>query len=191
MDSHGNRDDGAHFFQRLVALHATTKNAPTAPNDGIRAFEFIQDDLEFNDALSHPDTRILTPRRLKVYFSSLHPNEWVFEQDADVTSPNHHMALCCTAAGTDSLTRDTAHSRSPLEGGETLVLLFRSLRGSRGLEFGRALPRYQQAGIVGVFLAFCAFVRAPFATIRLLYDMEMDFQRRLQEEATLMRNLRH
>lgn len=42
-----------------------------------------------------------------------------------------------------------------------------------------------------VFVAVCAFVRAPFATLRLIYGIEMDFQRRLQEEATLMRSLRH
>lgn len=44
---------------------------------------------------------------------------------------------------------------------------------------------------MALFLAVCAFVRAPLTTLKLIYDVEMDFQRRLQEEATLMRTLRH
>jgi hypothetical protein len=42
-----------------------------------------------------------------------------------------------------------------------------------------------------LFLTVCGFVRAPFATLGYIYDLEMGFRRRLQEEATLMRSLRH
>lgn len=38
MDSHGNRDEAANFFQRLHALRKTTKNIPKARNDGIDAW---------------------------------------------------------------------------------------------------------------------------------------------------------
>jgi hypothetical protein len=54
---------------------------------------------------------------------------------------------------------------------------------------GLFLGIYMQA-LGDLFLAVCAFVRAPFATLKSIYDIEMDFQRRLQEEATLMRSLR-
>lgn len=191
MDKHGNREDPANFFQRLHALYTTTKNAPTALNDGMDAFEFIQDDLEFNNALSRPDGRILTPGRLKVYFSSLHPNEWVLEHDADgnVSTPAYGpVSNGCRDRQSIPLT--------PL----ALNLLWKAVRLLASC-FG-AYKVHVTWTLVGLFLgvneqaigdafrAVCAFVRAPFAALRLIYDMEMDFQRRLQEEATLVRSLR-
>lgn len=192
MNNHGNRDDAANFFRRLHAFRTPNKDTPKAPNDGIDAFEFVQDDLEFNNALSRPGARILTPRRLKVYFSSLHPNEWVLEQDADGNVSTPAYGPVSSGCGDRQSMPVT-----PL----ALLLLWKAVRllafycgayevhvawTSVGLFLG---VNMQTLG--DVFLAVRAFVRAPFATLRLIYGIEMDFQRRLLEEATLMRSLRH
>ena len=192
MDSHGNRDDTANFFQRLHTLRKTTKNTSKARNDGIDALGFIQDDLEFHSALSRPGARIMDPRRLKVYFSSLYPREWVLGQDADgnVSTPAY-------GAVSNSCKDRQSIPVAPL----ALVLLWKAVR--LLASYCGAYEVHVACTLVGLFLgvnnqalsdvffAVCAFVRAPFATLRLIFDIEMDFQRRLREEATFMRSLRH
>jgi hypothetical protein len=200
MDSNSNRDNASLFSsaeqeedraQRLHAPHTTNMNAPAAPELDVDAFENVQAGLQFNTAFARSDAKILMTRRPKLYFSSLRPNESILARGTD-------GSVFAPARGSVSV--GCQDRQSFLLTSLALVLLWKaagflaSCFGAYevhvtctlvGLFFGI----YMQA-LGDLFLAVCAFVRAPFATLKSIYDIEMDFQRRLQEEATLMRSLR-
>lgn len=199
MDSHGNRNHSADFMpdeedaelaQRLRALHTTVKVTPAALRDGLECFEFVQDDLPFGTVFGRPGAWIPV-RREKVYFSSVHANGWVLIRDADGTvsgSPYGHISKGC-------------HNRQYfLLTSFALVLHWKAVAFLASY-FGayEAHVTWSMIGLflginkqtlVDVFLSVCAFVRAPLATPKSIYDMEMEFRGRLQEEATIMRRLR-
>lgn len=197
MDNRDNRDRSARFFsdegdaelaQRLRALHTTVKVTPAALRDGLECFEFVQDDLPFDTVFGRPGAWIPV-RREKVYFSSVH---WVLIRDAHGTvsgSPYGNISKGC-------------HNRQAfLLASSALVLLWKAV--AFLASYSGAFEVHVTWSLVGLFLginkqtygdvlfAVCALVRAPFATLRSIYGMEMEFRGRLQEEATIMRRLRH
>jgi len=201
MDSHMNRDHSAHLFfgerndglaQRLHALHTNMGNTPTALADGLDGFEIIQDDLQFNTAFARSDARVLIPRRQTFIFSKLCPNKLILIRDANgnVFTPAY-----------GPVSKGCQDRQSIPVTSLALILLWKAVRllasclGAYEVHVawtvvGLFLGVNKQT-LADVFFAVCAFVRAPFATLKSTYDMEMDFWRRLQEEPTIMRSLRH
>lgn len=178
-------------MQRLRAFHTTIKATPAALKDGLNSFEIVQDGLPFNTVFGRPGAWIPV-RRQKIYLPSVHANERVLIRDADGIvsgSPCGHISKGC-------------HNRHAfLLISSALVLLWKAVEFLAS--YFVAYEVHVTWSSVGIFLginkqtlgdrlfAVYAFVRAPFATLRSVYDMEMEFRGRLQEEATIMRRLRH
>jgi hypothetical protein len=198
MDSHSNRDRSARvlsdeeldeFGRRLHVLHTTIKNTPVAV-DYLDTADITRHDLRSHEQFTRSDASIPV-RRQKFYFSSLYAKEWVLGQDADgdiFEPPYGPVVIGCQD-------RQIFPVLSL-----ALVLLWKAV-GLMASCFG-AYEVHVTCTLVGLifgiyiqalgnlFLAVYAFVRAPFATLRSIYDIEMGFRRRLQEEATLVRSLR-
>lgn len=199
MDSHGNRDHTAHIFtdeerdeiaRRMHALRTSIQNIPVAV-DYLDAADITRHDLRFHKEFTRSDAR-MPVRRQKFYFSSLYANELVLGQDVNgniFEPPYGPVVIGCQ----DRIIFPVISL--------ALVLLWKAV-GLLASCFGAYevhvtctldglfLGIYMQA-LGDFFTAVCGFVRAPFATLGAIYDIEMGFRRRLQEEATLMRSLRH
>ncbi|GAB7326412.1 hypothetical protein MBLNU13_g10432t2 [Cladosporium sp. NU13] len=198
MDTHGNRDHSAHLLfgvqndglaQRLHALHTNFENTPKALDYGFDGFRIIQDDLQCNAAFAHSDARVHIPRRQTSYFSSLYPNKLILIRDTD----GNVFAPAYGPVSNGCQDRQSIPVTSL-----ALVLLWKAVR-----LFASCLGAYEvhvtwtfvglflgtnKQALSDVFFAVCAFMHAPFATLKLIYDVEMDFRGRLQEKATLIRH---
>jgi hypothetical protein len=200
MDSHGNCDHTGHVFtdeerdeiaRRMHALHTSIMNIPVAVDDYLDAADIIRHGLLSSADFARSDARIPV-RRQKYYFSNIYANEWVLGQDAN----GNVFAPPCGPVLTGCQDRQIFPVLSL-----ALVLLWKAVTllascfGAYEVHVtctlaGLFLGVYMQA-LGDLFLTVCGFVRAPFATLGYIYDLEMGFRRRLQEEATLMRSLRH
>lgn len=210
MDSNSNRDNASLFFsakekddwaQRLHAPHTTNKNAPAAPELDLDAFVVVQAGLRFNTAFARSDAKIVVPRRPKFYSSSLRPSESILARGTD-------GSVFAPACGSVSI--NCQDRQSFLLTWLALVLICKAV-GLLASFFGAYVARvascfgtyvahvawflarvslgFNKHTLVIACLAVYAFVRL-FATLQIIYDIKMDFQRRLQEEATIMRSLR-
>jgi len=209
MVSHGERDNPRLFFsskendelaQRLLALHTTIRNIPSASQHDNAAFDNAEA-LFMRDALVIQHELTSARARFDASFRSRRP---------DLAIPD-----LCTGEGGDWLAPDSSGNvygpaysllstacrirLSVLLMSCSLVLLWKAVELASSA-FG-AYQVHVAWTLVGIFLginkrtlsgllrAVRSYQAAPVPTLKSIYDIEMDFQQQLRDHLTLMRTM--